>query len=149
MVDDHVQDHIDPPGVCFVNQADQLSFGLIGAGAKAGIHLQEIHDAVSVMATLGLPVLEHRRQPDGAHPQLLEVGQLLTHSLKGSSLPFPCLAIPLLPRWRDRIVEAIYHQEIDPVIAPVHRRWERLGDGFRLAEAGHQDLHLGRMVCSC
>ncbi len=152
MVEHHIQDHVDPAGMRLVDQRAQLFLrqpGIAPRGirvaAEARLDRQEILDPVAVVGgRVVLAILQHRRQPDSAHAQALEVVELAPHAVERAALEQVARSVEGRNARRcGRVVEAVDEQKIDPLIAPVGRR--RKGRGHVHAHVAHaQALDLWR-----
>src|SRR5437588_4005373 len=73
-----------------------------------------------------LAVLQHRREPQGASSQFLQVVKLLPYPVDRTALKVTILAIPgQVTRWCARVIEAINHDKVYPSIPPILRGRER------------------------
>ena len=103
VIEDDVQDHVDPAGVRGVDQvaellATQVRIGARGsrAGSEARLDLGEVLDPIAVVSLEVRAVLQHRRQPDRLRPQLLEVVKLRRHATQRAATV--AARIRLIPR---------------------------------------------------
>jgi hypothetical protein len=136
MVEDDVEDDAQ---ALLMRRRDQLD--QIGARAEARVDLEEVLDAVAVIAVEMRALLEHRAEPEGAHAETLQVGQAGADAGERAALE------PLLPRARPRVpapargagvakpaaierrtlgrvAEAVDQQEVEHLVPPVDRRRE-------------------------
>src|SRR5690242_17991041 len=72
-------------------------------------------------------VLQDRTQPDCAGAEFLQVRQRLPNAGELATLESEEAGIIewRVTRRRVRVVEAVHHKKVDPVVPPIHRRWER------------------------
>jgi len=70
MVEDYIENDPHAPGVGQLRQFDQ-----VGARAEAGIDVEKILDAVSVVAVFVTALPEDRAEPDRGDAQFLKVGE--------------------------------------------------------------------------
>ena len=112
-----------------VDERAQLVVGASGIGGESRLRGQEVVDPVAVVAALiPLEILEYRREPDRACPELLDVAQLGANTVEAASLKSEVVGIIewLMNRRLAGIIESIYQKEVDDLIPPVRRRRERL-----------------------
>ena len=146
MVQHDVEHDVETRGVRRVDQIAQFVIGVGGLLGEPRLSAQEIMNAVAVVAAvLAGEVPEGRTHPDGAGSQFLEIGDLLLDTAKRAALKSSERRIVerLMARRREPVVEAIDHQEIDPLVAPVGRRRGQGGSGTAVA-CGVED---GLYVC--
>jgi hypothetical protein len=130
VVQHDVKDDVETELVSGIDQRAELIVGIVGITGEAGIDVQKIVNAVSVIRSrLKRTILENRTQPDGACAELLDVGKLILNAgqiaalkiIVGRAIERQGDRQRERARRRERIVEAIHHEEINPLIAPVRR----------------------------
>src|SRR5580704_915738 len=92
--------------------------------------MQEIANPIAVIrAILVRHIRQHRAQPNSPCTKPLDVRQLVLNAREVAALKG--ITIRIVKRrmlgWILRIIETIDHQKINPLVAPILRRWERTG----------------------
>ena len=85
-------------------------------------------DAIAVIAAgVERQILQHRAQPDGAGSEALDVAELLLDTGETAALILGVIRVieGLMDGRRRGIVESVHHEEVDHLVSPVGRRWER------------------------
>lgn len=148
VIEHDIEDDVEAVGVGRVDKRPQLLRRAGGVGREARLDREEILDTVAVIgarvrrAIERLAVLQHGREPERADAESLEIPQLLLDAREGTPPEGVARAIVRgVARRRGRIIEAIDHQEVDPLVAPVRGRREgrRNRDLFRID--GHDARH--------
>jgi hypothetical protein len=124
MVEDDVENHVHSQFVRRINKGPELIVRLVRLVREVSLGPDEIVDAISVV-DLGegeMQVIEYRAEPDCAHAEVLQIRKLFPNTAVSPAL---VAAEPAIERRVQRtscgIIEAVHHQEIDPLIAPVDR----------------------------
>src|SRR5579859_2037216 len=129
MVEYDVENNVDVLAVRLVHQGAQFLLGHVGTRREARLDAQEILYGVTMITALAiLRVLQRGRNPDSSHAQFFQIRQLLKHTIERAALKTAIgRVIRQVARRRGWIVEAIKHQKINPLVAPVFRRskWRR------------------------
>ena len=111
-----------------VHERAQLIVSVSRIGGEPRLRRQEVMDAVTVVAALiPLEILEYRREPDRARPELLDVAQLGANTVEAPSLKTKVIWIieRLMNRQLVGIIKSIYEKKVDDLISPIRRRRKR------------------------
>lgn len=128
VVEHDVEDHEQAQRVRLVDKGAQLFLRFLRRRRESWLRLEEVLDPVAMKAVaVGLSILQHGRQPDCARTEVLDVAQPFPDAVERSAL---VLTERFVVRHADRrlavgSVESIEHQEVDPAIPPILRRWKR------------------------
>ena len=140
MVQHDVEDHVHAAVVRRVHQRPQFSLDerrvlsrFLRVRRQARVDGDEVLDAVAVVARLELAILHHRRQPQRARAQLLQIIQLLPDAVQRAALERAVAAVPREARRARRVVEPVHEDEIDPRVTPVGGGREGRGEAAQRA----------------
>ena len=81
----------------------------------------------------GVRVFEHGGDPDGADAEIVEIVELGGYAGEGAALAETVFLIPGARGRGGGVVEAVDHEEIEPIVTPVRRGGKRIGNLFGLA----------------
>jgi hypothetical protein len=147
VVQHNIQDYVQALFVGGIHQRSQFIIGAFGILRESRIGAQEIVDAVAVIgAFIERHVLENGAQPDGARAKSLDIAQLVLDSGKVPTLKSKETGVVerLVAGRRDRVVEPVDHQKVNPFIAPVNGRRECLGRAARILDLAEDGVNFGR-----
>src|SRR5207253_165510 len=98
-------------------------------GREAGVDGQEMLNAVTVIGSvLPLAILQDRAQPNGTHPEALQIAQASPHAFQRTALEPAKRLVPACRRRGIMVVEPVDEKEVDPAVAPILRRGKRTDD---------------------